>query len=370
MLTQAPSPAAAGLPTTRLQRSTLDAAQMFYNMTPTRKSGRQARPPAKLQEFVHKDAKEKTKDQQEPRRSRRTPKLSEKLKSYMHDKGSVKKDKAESRLSDQTKKVTNATPSPTQHTAGVKNNEAKVLLKRLSNYSMVSKTGKQNKNSSEIKLAVNRLTNSKIARKKGNTTSKATVLPKKKASSSSSNLEVPVPRSTARGTLPTAKRVKNVIKGRVDTGRSQPCKRPKDYDPDEEERPVPGSPKRRKPHDTGIEVRELPEKPAQVNKEIMNKLLNFGADITEAMAVNNEALFGLSSNDSTRQNLISTLGTYGADDYDDELVSEIITLLEEEENQRRAYRKQILMSLRASHKTNMALYSQMLQVIQSVSSST
>ncbi|KAK4287889.1 hypothetical protein Pmani_039057 [Petrolisthes manimaculis] len=59
-------------------------------MSPSRKSKRQIKPTAKLDGFIYDDGTEKDNDG-EPRRSRRTPKLSEKLLTYMTDKSQTSK---------------------------------------------------------------------------------------------------------------------------------------------------------------------------------------------------------------------------------------------------------------------------------------
>lgn len=108
---------------------------------------------------------------------------------------------------------------------------------------------------------------------------------------------------------------------------------------------------------------------ANVNKDIMNKLLKFGAKVAEAVAVSNESVFSLKTDDSVRENLIRTLKEDQEEDFNNVEVNKIIRLIEEEEEQRRAFRKQILESMKVSHETNMAIYTQMLKVLQSVTSS-
>ncbi|KAK7068552.1 hypothetical protein SK128_014950 [Halocaridina rubra] len=113
-----------------------------------------------------------------------------------------------------------------------------------------------------------------------------------------------------------------------------------------------------------IEKKEI-EKVLQVNKEVMTQLLNFGAEVAEAMASNNESIFSFSKND----NPLQSFKIDRQDDFSDEEVVNIIKWFEEEEEQRRAYRKRILEALRASHETNMSLYTQMLKMLQSVTAS-
>ena len=110
-----------------------------------------------------------------------------------------------------------------------------------------------------------------------------------------------------------------------------------------------------------VEKKEI-EKVLQVNKEVMTQLLNFGAEVAEAMASNNESIFSF----STKDNPLETFKIDKQDDFSDEEVVKIIKWFEEEEEQRRAYRKRILEALRASHETNMSLYTQMLKMLQSV----
>ncbi|XP_066940111.1 neurofilament heavy polypeptide-like isoform X2 [Macrobrachium rosenbergii] len=111
-----------------------------------------------------------------------------------------------------------------------------------------------------------------------------------------------------------------------------------------------------------VEKKEI-EKVLQVNKEVMTQLLNFGAEVAEAMACNNESIFSFSTKDNPLQ---SFKIDKQQDDFSDEEVVKIIKWFEEEEEQRRAYRKRILEALRASHETNMSLYTQMLKMLQSV----
>ncbi|XP_042222325.1 uncharacterized protein LOC121866683 [Homarus americanus] len=312
-------------------------------------------------EIVREDTSTKEKEPTEPRRSQRTPKLSEKLKSYMHDKGSLKKEKQESPQSEQTKKPANAATSVTRESSGIRKREAKVVLKRLANYYTTSKTGKQSKSSSEAKVAVKRLTNSKVSRRKGDIAKKMTTLPRKKFGLALSSLmkDAGASRSPPKGTKRVAKRKMESDSSSNDNktfGRHKKIKRKRGRKFETQNTAT----------DTG---KNSMETVVQVNKDIMNKLLNFGAEVAEAMAVNNEAIFGLSAGGSTIQNPLQTLKGDGDDDFDDEEVSKIIRWLEEEEEQRRTYRKRILESLRASHNTNMTLYTQMLQVLQSVTSS-
>ncbi|XP_064112657.1 nucleolin-like isoform X4 [Macrobrachium nipponense] len=110
-----------------------------------------------------------------------------------------------------------------------------------------------------------------------------------------------------------------------------------------------------------VEKKEI-EKVLQVNKEVMTQLLNFGAEVAEAMACNNESIFSF----STKDNPLQSFKIDKQDDFSDEEVVKIIKWFEEEEEQRRAYRKRILEALRASHETNMSLYTQMLKMLQSV----
>ncbi|XP_068217391.1 transcriptional regulator ATRX homolog isoform X2 [Palaemon carinicauda] len=111
-----------------------------------------------------------------------------------------------------------------------------------------------------------------------------------------------------------------------------------------------------------VEKKEI-EKVLQVNKEVMTQLLNFGAEVAEAMACNNESIFSFSTKDNPLQTFKIDKQQ---DDFSDEEVVKIIKWFEEEEEQRRAYRKRILEALRASHETNMSLYTQMLKMLQSV----
>ncbi|KAG7168834.1 putative myb-like protein X-like 2, partial [Homarus americanus] len=277
------------------------------------------------------------------------------------EKGSLKKEKQESPQSEQTKKPANAATSVTRESSGIRKREAKVVLKRLANYYTTSKTGKQSKSSSEAKVAVKRLTNSKVSRRKGDIAKKMTTLPRKKFGLALSSLmkDAGASRSPPKGTKRVAKRKMESDSSSNDNktfGRHKKIKRKRGRKFETQNTAT----------DTG---KNSMETVVQVNKDIMNKLLNFGAEVAEAMAVNNEAIFGLSAGGSTIQNPLQTLKGDGDDDFDDEEVSKIIRWLEEEEEQRRTYRKRILESLRASHNTNMTLYTQMLQVLQSVTSS-
>ncbi|XP_045585015.1 uncharacterized protein [Procambarus clarkii] len=309
-------------------------------MAPARKSRRQGKPPAKLDEFICE------KEPNEPRRSRRTPKLSEKLKSYMHEKVNVKKERAEFLLSEQTK-ISSAGSSETEF-SNLKEHEAKSLLRKLSNYYVKGKPGRKSKSIGDSTVAVKRLANS---------SSRTKVRTTKKTSSMTSHLK---------NTDPSSNKKPRKMK-----------KRKLDYDSSPNEGKTSGSYKkiRRKRNSSletqnkGIASGDSIDAVTPVNKVLMSKLLNFGAEVAEAMSINNEAIFGLSTNDSARQNPIHSLKVYEADGIDDKEVNEIISWLEEEEDQRRAYRKRILESLRASHDNNMALYTKMLQVIQSVTSS-
>lgn len=107
----------------------------------------------------------------------------------------------------------------------------------------------------------------------------------------------------------------------------------------------------------------------RVNKEILNKLIGFGAEIAEAIDSNSEAIISLSNEThKPRRSVLNAMASDGSvtRELTENDVNTILQWLDEEEEQRRAYRKRILESLRASHEINMALYNQMLSVLQSV----
>lgn len=113
----------------------------------------------------------------------------------------------------------------------------------------------------------------------------------------------------------------------------------------------------------------------RVQREILNKLIGFGAEIAEAIDSNSEAIVSLSSDETHRPRRRSSILSAVTHDSDgdgttreltENDVNTILQWLDEEEEQRRAYRKRILQSLRTSHEINMALYMQMLSVLQSV----
>nr|XP_053647150.1 uncharacterized protein LOC128698790 [Cherax quadricarinatus]XP_053647151.1 uncharacterized protein LOC128698790 [Cherax quadricarinatus] len=320
-------------------------------MPPARKSRRQARPPAKLDEFFCEDGRDR--EQNEPRRSRRTPKLSEKLINYMHDKGNVKKERSDYLFNEQAK--TSSTGSSETESSSLKDGEPRVLG-RLSSHVM-GKTRRTNKSSSETKVSVKRLANSS-ARKKDKT-AKTTSLAKRRVGMASSS------RAKSADSYSSAKRTRRVTKRKLEAGSSS--KEGKTFGTYKKFKHVRDSISETENKST--KAKEGIDKVPLVNKNIINKLLNFGAEVAEAMSVNNETMLDLSANDSTRQNPLRTLETCRVDDFDEDEITKIINWLEEEEEQRRTHRKRILDSMKVSHESNMALYTQMLQVLQSVTSS-
>ncbi|KAK8401234.1 hypothetical protein O3P69_002774 [Scylla paramamosain] len=92
------------IPETNIPQKTplpLNEHNMNNKMPAAKKAKRKSKPPAKLKEFLCEDNIEK---EHEPRRSRRIPKISERLKRYMDDKGGMVKEQDGGQMSSQAKK--------------------------------------------------------------------------------------------------------------------------------------------------------------------------------------------------------------------------------------------------------------------------
>lgn len=118
-----------------------------------------------------------------------------------------------------------------------------------------------------------------------------------------------------------------------------------------------------------LEERRSIDTVRQINKDMMTQLLNFGAEIAEAMASNNEKILEVINKENCSHNPLYTFKIEGDDDFDEKEADKILDWLEKEQIQRGAYRKKIIDSMRASHESNMTLFNQLLKKLQSLSSS-
>ncbi|XP_047493156.1 ESF1 homolog isoform X1 [Penaeus chinensis] len=364
-------------------------------MVPARKSRRQSKPPAKLQDFVYEDGREKEKgattpekkkveatkqpkkrnlansetpdkkqmdDSQEPRRSGRTPKLSEKLKSYLNDKGDAKIE-VESTAKKQSKKSLTSHGSPTD---SIYLKEPQVTLRRLSVSSGVKNLKPHSKSQNLLRNKSPRLPSTPERNVKGNerqVSSKRKKMTKRKLSEME-GIEV-IAKSSPTNPQRSVSKTK---KTRVSTNGS--CERlasesDESLEKDEEEEAQEDEDQ----EDEGKqEERRSIDSVRQINKDMMTQLLNFGAEIAEAMASSNEKILEVINKENNLHNPLHTFKIEGDDDFDEEEVDKILDWLEKEELQRGAYRKKIIDSMRASHESNMTLFNQLLKKLQSLSS--
>ncbi|KAL7642053.1 UNVERIFIED_CONTAM: hypothetical protein RMT77_007927 [Armadillidium vulgare] len=105
-------------------------------------------------------------------------------------------------------------------------------------------------------------------------------------------------------------------------------------------------------------------------KETLKKFLIMGTKvanaISETLKHNEEALLSKSSAFERKcLSLVHALAQQGSDFEEDDM-EKVLKLLDEEQEERRAYRHTFLESLRVSHLTNMALYSQMLRLLKTL----
>lgn len=105
-------------------------------------------------------------------------------------------------------------------------------------------------------------------------------------------------------------------------------------------------------------------------KETLKKFLIMGTKvanaISETLKHNEEALLSKSSAFERKcLSLVHALAQQGSDLEEDDM-EKVLKLLDEEQEERRAYRHTFLESLRVSHLTNMALYSQMLRLLKTL----
>lgn len=330
--------------------------------TPSRKSRRTPKPSAKLEEFLYEDDKEKS---MEPVPGKRTlksaekPKVAVKIKEEpLEDSGppikkQVKKLAVDKRLDVQPQVVLNKLPS---NESSVKKGKPSANITspraRVANLTSLSKKKERNAASSSH-LSVMK---GKVVRVKNMMKAERTVT---NIASANRRKETAVKSSAVPGKGPS-KLLKR--KRELEVNSSKANKKIKKT-PDSAKSSGKDSrlANQNKEGKSKVEKKEI-EKVLHVNKEVMTQLLNFGAEVAEAMACNNESIFSF----STKDNPLQTFKIDKQDDFSDEEVVKIIKWFEEEEEQRRAYRKRILEALRASHETNMSLYTQMLKMLQSV----
>ncbi|XP_037779016.1 transcription initiation factor TFIID subunit 11-like [Penaeus monodon] len=362
-------------------------------MVPARKSRRQSKPPAKLQDFVYEDGREKEKgvttpekkrvegstkhtqhnkkqtpnkpqipDSQEPRRSGRTPKLSEKLKSYLNDKGDAKTE-VESTAKKQSKKALTSHGTPTD---SIHLKEPQVTLRKLPVSSGVKNLKPHTKSQNLLRNKSPRLPSTPERNVKGNerqASSKRKKMTKRKLSEME-GIEMRAKPSPSNPQRPISKTKKT----RVSTNGS--CERLASESDESQEKDEEEEAQEDEDREEGrLEERRSIDSVRQINKDMMTQLLNFGAEIAEAMASSNEKLLEVINKENNLHNSLHTFKIEGDDDFDEEEADKILDWLEKEELQRGAYRKKIIDSMRASHESNMTLFNQLLKKLQSLSSS-
>lgn len=331
---------------------------MFGKMPAAKKAKRKSKPPAKLKEFLCEDNIEK---EHEPRRSSRTPKISERLKRYMDDKGGMVKEQDERQVSSLVKKEPQITVSSGHHLLGSTYREPKVVLKALPRSMLQRGTRKLNKR--ETRVTLKRLGNSVSRKSKRIYTSK---LHKQKAgltkaASSSSDSSKSVPKKELRVELEdiTVTKPAQNRKGkrkRMSAGdEMQPKKKSSRVS-----RGVSGH--------RGKDEKIKEKGDSRFDPDVMKKLFNFGAKVEEALKWNKEAVDKLTRNNDRVQYITQVMGDE-LKDADEVDILNILKWLEEEERQRMEHRQKVLESIRETHSTNIALYSHMLSVLQAVTAS-
>lgn len=116
------------------------------------------------------------------------------------------------------------------------------------------------------------------------------------------------------------------------------------------------------------ESSEIKTKITRFDPTVMENLLHFGSKVQEVLTFNRKTLDKLldnweNSEPNTKEVEKKLEGTESGD------LEGVMAWLEEEQRQRKEYQQELLETLRTSHKTNMALYSHMLTVLQSVTAS-
>lgn len=343
-------------------------------MAPMLKTKRKSKPPARLKEFLCEDSIEK---ELEPRRSSRTPKISERLKRYMDNKGGVLKDQDEGQMSYQMKKEASITVSSGHHLLGSKYREPKVVLQALPKSLLQKGTRKYPTGKREARITLKRLGNSVGSKKSkrvhasknsvGNKKSKrvfTSKLHKSRTGLTSSNSPQV---STGRKELKVEVEDISSSSGRSLQKRGGKRKRVNvGHDLQPKEKCSRMSPRVSEHKARDEKIKEKGD--TRFDPDVMKKLFNFGAKVEEVLTLNKEAITKLTKDNKRARSVANTISNR-LEEIDENDVDAVLKWLEEEERQRREHRERVLESLRVSHSTNIALYSHMLTVLQSVTTS-
>lgn len=349
------------------------------------------------------------KKEPEPRRSNRTPKISEKLKEYLDDHVEEEKPTRRSgrppKVTEKLKELNNARGStkkakkelldPVQASKilGAEYKEAKVVIKALSKSALQNQSRKYTFKK-EPRVTLKRLGNMGAGSKKNTRVASSKLLRRRPGSA----------RVTSNNNNSQSGLKKIVVKAEVVQSSSSPVPRkrgrPKRVNSNPEpvltvtHVPVLGTRGKRKRPDTDItetkprekhvrrtprgskqeeedEEDESPEVKTKITRfdpTVMENLLDFGLKVQEVLSFNRKTLDKLldnwgNSEPTTEEVEKKFEGTESGD------LEGIMTWLEEEQRQRKEYQQELLETLRTSHKTNMALYSHMLTVLKSVTAS-
>lgn len=334
---------------------------MSDKMPAAKKAKRKSKPPAKLKEFLCEDNIEK---EHEPRRSRRIPKISERLKRYMDDKGGMVKEQDGGQMSSQAKKEPQVTVSSGHHLLGSKYREPKVVLKALPKSMLQKGTRKYPLNKREARVTLKRLGNS-VSRKSNRIyTSK---LHKQKAgltkavSSPSNSSKASLPKKELRIELEDIS-VTKPLENRK--GKRKRASAGNEMQPEKKSSRVSQGVSGNRAKDE----KSKEKGDSRFDPDVMKKLFNFGAKVEEALKWNKEAVDKLTRNNDKVQSFTQVISDE-LKDIDEKDILNILKWLEEEERQRKEHRRKVLESLRETHRTNIALYSHMLNVLQAVTAS-
>lgn len=328
-------------------------------MPAAKKAKRKSKPPAKLKEFLCEDNIEK---EHEPRRSRRTPKISERLKRYMDDKGGMVKEQDEGQVSTLVKKEPQITVSSGHHLLGSTYREPKVVLKALPRSMLQKGTRKLNKRETRVTLKrlgnrvgrkSKRIYTSKLHKQKAGLT--------KAASSPSNTSKASAPKKELRVELEDISVTKPVQNRK---GKRKRMSAGDEMQPEKKSSRVSRGVSGHRGKDEKIKEKG----DSRFDPDVMKKLFNFGAKVEEALKWNKEAVDKLTRNND-RVHYITQVMADEVKDVDEKDILNILNWLEEEERQRKEHRQKVLESLRETHSTNIALYSHMLNVLQAVTAS-
>lgn len=274
------------------------------------------------------------------------------------------KEEDEEQVSNLVKKESSITVSSGHHLLGSKYREPKVVLKALPKSVLQKGTKKYPSNKREVRVTLKRLGNT-VGRKSNRIyTSK---LHKQKAELSKT---VPAPSNCSKASVPKKElRVKLEDISVTKPLRNRKGKRKRVSAGDEMEPGKKSSRVTQEESEHGAEDEKTKEKgDSRFDPDVMKKLFNFGSKVEEALKWNEEAPHKLTRNKGKVRSVPRVMSNE-LKDIEEKDILDILKWLEQEERQRKEHREKVLESLRETHRTNIALYSHMLNVLQAVTAS-